>query len=42
MFHVKHDSKGYCSTDFDCETFPAIASDRGKRGIKGYGKTVSP
>ena len=31
--------KGYHSTDFFCETLPAIASDRVKRVIKGYGKT---
>ena len=40
MFHGKRDSKGYYSADFFCETFPAIASDRGKRGIKGYENTV--
>ena len=40
MFHGKRDSKGYYSTDFFCETFPAIASNRVKRVIKGYGDTV--
>ena len=40
MFHRKRDFKGYDSTDFDCETFPAIASDRVKRVIKGYGDTI--
>ena len=31
-----HFYKGYYSTDFFCETFPTIASDKVKRVIKGY------
>ena len=33
MFHGKHDSIGYYSADFSCETFSATASDG---VIKGY------
>ena len=36
MFHVIHWHKGYDSADFFCETFSVIASDKGKRVIKGY------
>ena len=39
MFHVKHDNKGYHSVDFFCETFSAIASDKVKKVIKGYGES---
>ena len=41
-FHVKHVDKGYYSADSFCETFSALASDKVKRVIKGYGNTVSP
>ncbi len=40
MFHVKLHIKGYYSADFFCETFPAIASDKVIRVIKGYGNPV--
>ena len=36
MFHGKHGNTGYISTDFFCETCPAIASNKVKKGIKGY------
>ncbi len=39
MFHGKRDSKGYHSADFFCETFFAIASDKVKKVIKGYGES---
>ena len=41
-FHVKHRNIGYDSADFFCRTFPATASDRVKKVIKGYGNTVFP
>ena len=40
MFHGKHGYIGYCAADSFCKIFPAIASDKVKRGIKGYGNTV--
>ena len=38
--HVKHSDKGYYSVDSFYETFLAIASDRVKKVIKGYGHYV--
>jgi len=35
-------SKGYYSADFFCGTFSANASDKGKKVIKDYAKTVFP
>ena len=37
---VKHEYKGYDSADFCCKIFPTMASEKVKRGIKGYGNTV--
>jgi len=39
---VKHGGKGDNSADFFGETFSAIASDKVKKVIKGYGDTVFP
>ena len=40
MFQVKYDVKGYYSADFFCATVSAITSDKVKKIIKGYVKTV--
>ena len=41
MFHVKRDGKGYYCVHFFCEMFPATASVKVKRIIKGYASTES-
>ena len=38
VFHLKRYSKGYCSADFFCETFPVIASAKVIKVIQGYEK----